>query len=640
MPGRLKPPTLEDFLELVRRTTDPSYHEPIFDDPRGSIALYRAFARMFQVAAQRAFGSAQASFFLSHALAGDQSATSARFATFDAELLRTIDLHEGRIAEPGSIRIDGIRGRRYFNVAEIEWAPFDPEPQKTVTFRCEAPGYAGNLDHVADANGKLTDPTDPDVVWSYAIGLGDQSLDRTGIDGSLFAATGSVPTKLRDAGTAEAFGAGDVGLYVKIEAAANPENVGRVLRVVGFEQLPETPPGSGRRPRQITIDDGPQRTVMFAVQSDDGGAFTDETDEANSTASGDVTLMPTVPVAGDAWYAGSATPFSRLSLVIATKADATALTIVWEYWNGSWTAIPGVSDTSILGDVAFAVEGRAEVELSAPADWVTTTVNGKAAYYIRARLVTATAVTQAPIGTQCWTYNPDPLIDDTNGGVSEIGELTWSLRDWGDLGFDLVECEAATGGRDNDLFLLGDARGVYQQSDERDEDFARRAARLADQVSPNAIVRAVNRALHPFGYRGLAFDVGPGDPDAEPGTAQFEGFFWDVDFYDYYEDPSDDFPESPYRLLLSHAEAYGWFFVILPFLGDGDFGMFYDDGPVAFMDDTGQYTGPAYGLGFYDGFPVGGYAAYRAIISTVQQIKGGFIGFTALRDTRRNEPPC
>ncbi len=151
-----------------------------------------------------------------------------------------------------------------------------------------------------------------------------------------------------------------------------------------------------------------------------------------------------------------------------------------------------------------------------------------------------------------------------------------------------------------------------------------RAPRLIDSVSPNAILRAINRTLRPFSAEGLAIDVQNG----------LTGAFLDEDFFDYYE-PGDLFPEDPWKLSLSIQEAYGFFLVIVPFLGEGEFGMFFDDSPPILLPD-GSYLANAFDYGFFDGSPVTAEALYAAIYNSVNVIRAGGVGFDLIRSEIAN----
>jgi hypothetical protein len=126
--------------------------------------------------------------------------------------------------------------------------------------------------------------------------------------------------------------------------------------------------------------------------------YTDITAAVNSPAVGDIPLPP-ISTVNDALYLGDTTPFHRLSVLLSTPGVYTG-TLIWEYWNGAWTAIPGITD----GTSGFkAAAGQYDVYWAAPADWATTTVNGVTQYWIRARCSALTSVTTAPLGTQIWS---------------------------------------------------------------------------------------------------------------------------------------------------------------------------------------------------------------------------------------------
>jgi hypothetical protein len=617
--------------------TPKEYHQPIEDDPRGSFALYRGMAKMYADLAARIHRSNQAAFYRTSSLQGDEPATSGVRSTALVKVERKRDLPEGRTIAAGAMVLEGPQGRLYSNVLETEWIPFDTEPEKQILFRALADGFLFNLGHLADPDGLITagvydaaDPKNPNANGpdTGAVFQVDLSKQRTAIEGSITAAVGPTDNgRIKDSGKPDRFRATDVGLYARIDSATNPANVGRVLRVIGFEDLKvEDPPLSGLFPRSIIVDDGPQRFKLLSAQADDGGVFTDQTIASNETSPDDMTLLPVVPVAGDAFYWGSATTFSEIVHDLSTLAAATTLTVAIEYFDGaSYVAIPGVVDTTIADLIAFAVSGS--YVFTPPGDWATDTINSVTAFHVRARVLVAAGVTQNPLGRQAFTKNPNQL-------VAESGAVTWSILDWADQGFELTEIAAFAGGRDNTLRLLGDERKVFQQAGETDEAFRQRAAKLVEVVSPVAIRNAVNRLLEPFGFRGQAFDVG------DDGTEVFfDGFFADVDAADYY-DGGGSFPESPYLLPLSEEEAYGFFFIVLPFLGFGDFGIFADEGPVLFVDVPGVYLGGAADSGFVDGFPVDGDAVYRSIFDTVNRIRAGGVGFAMIRDEALNVPPC
>ena len=138
--------------------------------------------------------------------------------------------------------------------------------------------------------------------------------------------------------------------------------------------------------------------IAVAAIAEDGGAFVDETTEASSQTTADMTLLPTVPVANDAYNFGHDTQFTKLRLDISTAlAFSGQPTIVWEYWNGAWVALSGVVD----GTSGFETAGDNIVSWTLPGDWATTTINAQGPlFYVRARLSVLGTITTVPVGSR------------------------------------------------------------------------------------------------------------------------------------------------------------------------------------------------------------------------------------------------
>jgi len=134
----------------------------------------------------------------------------------------------------------------------------------------------------------------------------------------------------------------------------------------------------------------------FAI-SQDNAVYVDQTTAANSGTNTDMTLLITAPVAGqDYYYFGHAEQFNRMKLDISTIGAGT-YTVNWEYWNGAWVSLSGVSD----GTSAFKTLGENIVSWTLPGDWATTSVNALGpSFYVRAAYVSGT-VTTAPLGRKC-----------------------------------------------------------------------------------------------------------------------------------------------------------------------------------------------------------------------------------------------
>jgi len=138
--------------------------------------------------------------------------------------------------------------------------------------------------------------------------------------------------------------------------------------------------------------------VAVAAMAEDGGVFVDETDEAHSNTTADMTLLPAVPVASDAYNFGHDEEFTQLKLDVSTVLTGTGNTVVWEYWNGAWVALSGVTD----GTDGLETAGNNIVSWTAPGDWVARSLanqeNVGDLFYVRARLSATTTVTQVPVG--------------------------------------------------------------------------------------------------------------------------------------------------------------------------------------------------------------------------------------------------
>jgi len=118
-----------------------------------------------------------------------------------------------------------------------------------------------------------------------------------------------------------------------------------------------------------------------AAIADDGGAFTDETTVSNSNAVDDMTLTPATAVNGDAYLYGHSEEFTRLKQYVSDVGSG--FTITWQYWNGAWTALTGVTD----GTSSFSVSGSNIVSWTAPGDWATTTINSQGPFFFVRALV-------------------------------------------------------------------------------------------------------------------------------------------------------------------------------------------------------------------------------------------------------------
>ena len=167
------------------------------------------------------------------------------------------------------------------------------------------------------------------------------------------------------------------------------DNTGAVASTINYEAAFNP---SGLDVRVVARNQG----VATACIAEDGGAFTDETLAGVNNTTADMTLLPAVPVANDAYYFGHDEQFPSLKLDVTTAMTGTGNTIVWEYYNGTiWTALSGVVD----GTSGLETLGENYVSWTLPGNWATTTVNTQGPFfYVRARLSATTTVTAVPVG--------------------------------------------------------------------------------------------------------------------------------------------------------------------------------------------------------------------------------------------------
>lgn len=543
-----------------------------------------------------------------HATQTDIPATGPRPTRFVAVLRAEGELGTAISAPAGKIRMLGPNGRVYVNETPILWRRKDPFPSKAVLFR----GLTDGKDH--DLRFLAADQENPNAIPVEYLQLQDLSRSRTNQGGSLVAYEGS--TALKDTGEPAVVESDDESLYVQILAATDPAAVGRTLQIMAFKWPGvEEPTGSELFPGYASVDDISTPIEPISALLDDGGAFTDYTAPITTEAAL-VPLVPAAPAVDDAFYFGSPDPIAALQLQLDT-VSLSDWTIAWEIWNGvAWVTPPTLIDGS--GGWRAVYSPRIEVgsiALQAPA-----VVNGVTAYWLRARVAAIGVFNTQPTARWAFIGAYQPL-------ALEAGSITWRLLDWKDRGLVLQSVTLAEGGRDADLDLHGEDRRIPREDGEQDLDYYRRISTAADIASPKALLRAVNRHLQPTGKTGRVIDVGN----------EVLGFYWDIDFWDYYG-PGDKYPENQWKLYLSHWEAFGHFYVLVPWLADGEFGMFWDNGPYKYLAPNNKFVGPFWDEGFMDGYAVTAATVYKNIYKDVDDRKAGGVTWTLIPSLELNEP--
>ena len=209
--------------------------------------------------------------------------------------------------------------------------------------------------------------------------------------------------------------------------------------------------------------------------------------------------------------------------------------------------------------------------------------------------------------------------------VAETGTAAWRILDWVvDLGLQVSNLLSPTGGRLPVLDEIGAEREIFRSNNETDDVYRERVATPADVVSPNAIIRAINRVLVPLGIHACFREVG---------RELFRGFFYDGDPTSI--DPNVAFaydmdftvrPADRYKLLLDYTEFRAFFVISVPPTGGGDYGFAYDDSPTGFYDAS-PYTD------FFDGYPVTQAAIYQQLYNSVKTVIAGGVGFDLVLDS-------
>ena len=166
---------------------------------------------------------------------------------------------------------------------------------------------------------------------------------------------------------------------------------------------------------------GRRNPIAYQYDASPSG-FVDYSTAAKDLTTDDVLLMPTTPASGDIFYFGdSTTRFEKITINLTTAATTSSIT--WAYSDGAsgWTNLSGVSD----GTSSFtATPGTYDVTYTMPSGtlWGQNTVNGTAAYWIKATL--SGSPSGQPKAATVWL---DQIYESVHTwGTSNQGQLLYS----------------------------------------------------------------------------------------------------------------------------------------------------------------------------------------------------------------------
>ncbi len=197
-----------------------------------------------------------------------------------------------------------------------------------------------------------------------------------------------------------------------------------------------------------------------------------------------------------------------------------------------------------------------------------------------------------------------------------------TLLEFEDLGITLAQPDALTDGRDPWLDGLGAERSVLRQSGEDDATYARRILTIDDTITPNAILRAVQRVLSPLGIGFTLCEA------RDPGPTGLGGAAADVTASDVDTMDAPGFP--PDVLAYSMACGARRFFVIkVDQSGAGEFGNAAGDLP---QPPNVPQPG-ASDFAIPDGFPSDYFAAIAALYEQVDRTRADGVCFEIERVT-------
>jgi hypothetical protein len=230
------------------------------------------------------------------------------------------------------------------------------------------------------------------------------------------------------------------------------------------------------------------------------------------------------------------------------------------------------------------------------------------------------------------------------GAITQIGELVISPAAF-DPTIQIRQVLPTYGGREAALDALAADLLIPRLFGEEDPEYRLRIKETPDTVSPNAVIRGVNRLLRArdpswscilreIGYPlfpGIFYDAGsstdsPQNPDMN--------FAWDMD-------PNYNV-SNLYKVFVSIVDSRAFFIVEVPVVNDvRDFGLVYDVDGSATYPQINAYDTTAIDAhqAAYDGQSLYSFAFYQSIIDLVERKRAGGVGYAIVKTFTPNPPP-
>ena len=200
----------------------------------------------------------------------------------------------------------------------------------------------------------------------------------------------------------------------------------------------------------------------FVCDVSETACFSNFTTQAQSANTGDVNVFPAVPANGDAVYYGFDTQ-SRIIAVNLSTAGAGEWDLSWSYSSvtsttSSWNALSGVDDNTN----EYKSTGLNEITWDLPLDWVSSTVNGQTAFWVRSEVTSTSSVVTSPVGSQVFQEQGffTAIATTTAQNFSKNSEKTLFMYAGGDTDFvdkyQLITSRISTAD-DSDLDIDGNS---------------------------------------------------------------------------------------------------------------------------------------------------------------------------------------